>query len=366
MENTTSVPVAISGAIVNGSTAVAIILTTTITLGNVTTSVTSYNPAHHGLYGYYPHLQPLLIVILVIMTAWPLFGNGCLLYLVCAEKNMREPGNIFLCALALTDIALILVYAPTTVYSLVHGEILDESWCRIQAFFVHFLHVLSVYLQASLWICRYIHIALPFKYAAMMTKRRLAIAMTICSLIALVEPLGCVSVLSADIAKHPTIMLPLDIGGPEAVFYIGLTIVCVGVAISCIAAGLIYKVALDNEKRHQKLTGIAKDQLSRKLKAAKTLAIVTGIQLITWLPSIITTCLMKAKVIRTDTGLILGDISFIVRITSTFTDSIVYAKRKNIYRRAVGKIYGKTRKRHQRAVGPEHIPMRTLRWTENM
>ncbi|XP_066289182.1 G-protein coupled receptor 26-like [Branchiostoma lanceolatum] len=382
MKNT-SVTTSITGAIANITSAVAATLTnaselavpvcdfvtTNFTLGNVTSSVTSYNPAHCGVYGYYPPLQPLLSFILVFMTVWSLFGNGCLLYLVRTEKNMREPGNILLCALALTDITQILVYAPTTVDSLVHGEIPGEGWCRIQAFIDPFLGTLTVYLQASLWICRYIHIAFPFDYASMITKRRLALIVAICVLIALTAPLigvaragtvqsWTVDESSVDIAQPISLMMPCIMGGPEVFLFIVLNIV--GVVISCVAASLICKEVLDSENRRQELTGIAKDQMENKLKSAKTLAIMTGVQLITWFPVVIVGLLWKTGGITSDMGSVLGDVSFVVMMTSTFTDSIVFAKRKNIYRRAVGKIYGKIRKRYELQKELQDIPLRNV------
>ncbi|XP_066289727.1 5-hydroxytryptamine receptor 1A-like [Branchiostoma lanceolatum] len=257
--------VALSTTILANASELAVLVcdfvTTNITLGNVTSSVTSYNPAHCGVYGYYPPLQPLLSFILIFMTVWALFGNGCLLFLVCTEKNMREPGNIFVCALALTDITQILVYAPTTVYRLVHGEIPSEGWCRIQAFLNPSLSTLTVYLQASLWICRYIHIAFPFDYASMITKRRLAVTMAICVLIALTAPLigvarvgtvqsWTVDESSVDIAQPISLMIPCTFGGPEV--FLLIVLIIVGVVVSCVTAGLICKEALDSENRLQK------------------------------------------------------------------------------------------------------------------
>ncbi|XP_078619219.1 adenosine receptor A2b-like [Branchiostoma floridae x Branchiostoma japonicum] len=334
--------------------AVCDFVTTNITLENVTTSVTSYNPAHCGVYGYYPSLQPLLSLILVFMM---------------------EPGNIFLCALALTDIAQILLYAPTAVFNLVHGEIPGEGWCRVQAFLTSFLATFSVYLQASLWICRFIHIAFPLDYSSLMSKRRLAVAMTICFLIALAPPLvgiarvgtlesWTVDVSSVDIAQPLSLMISCTFGGPEGVVYI--TLLMVGVVTSCVTAGLIFKVAWDNEKRHTKLTGVAKDQFNQKLQAAKTLAIITGVQLVTWCPGIIVGLLGKFGIITTDSKLFLIDLSFVALMTSTFTDSIVYAKRKNIYCRAVDKIFGKIRKYFERKKELESIPMRRLRRKEDI
>ncbi|XP_035685673.1 trace amine-associated receptor 13c-like [Branchiostoma floridae] len=344
-------------------------VTRNITSGNVVTSVTSYDPAPCGLYGNYPASQPVLIFILVIMTAWSLFGNGCLLYLVFTEKNMREAGNIFLCALALADMAQILVYAPPTVYNLVHGEILGEGWCRVQAFLMKFLPVLSIYLQTSLWICRFIYIAFPLDYASIMTKRRLAVAMAACLLIALVTPVvglarvGTVQSWTVDeypgavdIAQPISLMLSCLSGGAEVDSMMAL--ISVGLTISFITACLIYKVAWDSGKNQEKLTGIAKDQLKHKLAAAKTLGIIFGVQLITWLPSTINTFLWKTGVIAPNKGVIAADIFFIVTMTSTF---LVFANSKNIYRRALTSMYYNIRKIIQWVGEIEIIPLVMLR-----
>eukprot|EP00058_Branchiostoma_floridae_P002577 XP_002588065.1 hypothetical protein BRAFLDRAFT_83064 [Branchiostoma floridae] len=423
--NTTRLPL-IMDTIVNGTMTVVNILTNTsevgaavcdfvtanITLGNVTISVTSYNPAHCGVYGNYPSLQPLLSLILVFMMVWALFGNGCLLYLICTDKNMREPAGIIkngtmtvaniltkpldivaaVCDFVTANITLGNVTTSVTSYNPAHCGVygyypslqpllsLILVFMMVWALFgngclLYLISTFSVYLQASLWICRFIHIAFPLDYSSLMSKRRLSVAMTICFLIALTPPLvgiarvgtvesWTVDVSSVDIAQPLSLMISCTFGGPEGFVYI--TLLMAGVVISCVTAGLIFKVAWDNEKRHTKLTGVAKEQFNQKLQAAKTLAIITGVQLVTWCPGIIVGLLGKSGIITTDSKLFLIDLSFVALMTSTFTDSIVYAKRKNIYCRAVDKIFGKIRKYFERKKELESIPMRRLRRKEDI
>ncbi|XP_066287840.1 pyroglutamylated RF-amide peptide receptor-like [Branchiostoma lanceolatum] len=330
------------------------IVITNVTAGNVTTTVASYDPAACGIYGSYPAIQPLLIIILLCYTTWSIFGNGCLGVVIATNKDMREPGNMFLCALALTDVALSLSYTPIAIHSLVQGEHPGGLSCRIQAFFMSFLTVLSIYLQVCLWICRYVHIAHPYKFESMLTRGRLAGAMAGCFLIALAPPVvglarvGTVytwsmSVASVDIAEPISLMMPCTPGGPESA---AVAVLCLlGVAISCGFACLIGKVAWDSETKHdQQLAWQAQaDKLKKKLRAAKTLGIVVAVQWLTWVPLMVGAILTKVNVFTTDTASVSADICFLIMQISTFSDSIVYAFRNEIYRKGVATVRRKIR-----------------------
>ncbi|XP_078678506.1 uncharacterized protein LOC144914490 [Branchiostoma floridae x Branchiostoma belcheri] len=118
-----------------------------------------------------------------------------------------------------------------------------------------------------------------------------------------------------------------------------------GVVITCCIAGLIFKVACDSQSKHdQKVAWAAQaDQLPRKLKAAKTFGIVVGVQWASWMPLIIMVATLKFVGISEHTAAILGDVTYSIMQTSTYSDSIVYAYRNDIYRKAMKKAYRKLR-----------------------
>ncbi|XP_019625444.1 PREDICTED: melatonin receptor type 1B-B-like [Branchiostoma belcheri] len=316
--------------------------------GHVTTTVASYDPAACGVYGSNPALQPLLIVILVCITLWAIFGNSCLIGIILTDENMQEPGNIFLCALAFTDIAQSLMYSPNAIYSLVHGESPGGLWCRTQAFFVPFLSVLSTLLLLSLWICRYVHIVWPLEFHSMLTPARLAVAIVTCFLVALTPPLvglarvgkivtWSVDIASVDIAEPASLLMPCTFGGPESLAAVMLCLL--GVVASCCFASLIYKVARSKQQSDStKEAWLAQaDMFEVKVKAVKTLGIVVLLQWITWVPILVVGILSKAGAVTVATGAFYGDICYVMLQTSTFSDSIVYAFRNEIYRKALAK-----------------------------
>ncbi|XP_066287798.1 olfactory receptor 13G1-like [Branchiostoma lanceolatum] len=326
------------------------------TTGNVTREVVSYNPADCGLYALYPPIKYLLVLILIVCTLWALFGNGCLLGVIMTANDMQEPGSIFLCALAICDIARCLMYSPSTIHSLLSGAPPGWLGCRIQAFLFSFLNCLTIYLQTGLLFCRWVHISFPYHFASHLASNRLALGMVACFSIALMPPLvglarvGRVStwaldVASVDIAKPVSLLLPCIPGGTESVVAV---ILCgIGVIIMCYIAGLISKVAWDNQKKHDKKQAwvTQADQLQKNLKAVKTFGIVVGVQWVCWAPSIILLTLVKLGgiTVHISTMAIWGDITYGIMQTSTFSDSIVYAYRIDIYRKAAKKAYRKIR-----------------------
>ncbi|XP_078678498.1 uncharacterized protein LOC144914483 [Branchiostoma floridae x Branchiostoma belcheri] len=132
---------------------------TNVTTGNTTVEVASYDPAACGLYSLFPPIKYLLVLYILVGMIWSLFGNGCLIGVIMTDEDMREPGNIFLCALSVCDIAQNLMYSPSTIHSLLTGEPSGWLWIRIQAFLVSYLSCLTIYLQASLLII--VHCLMP-------------------------------------------------------------------------------------------------------------------------------------------------------------------------------------------------------------
>ncbi|XP_019628199.1 PREDICTED: trace amine-associated receptor 13c-like [Branchiostoma belcheri] len=334
-------------------------VTSNVTTGAVASSATNYNPADVGLYGAYPPMHPLLSLVLFGMTGW---------------------GNIFLCAVGIIDIVWILLYAPTAIYSVEHGEFPGEWWCMAQGFFIPFLGTLSACLQTGMWVCRYIQLAFPLQYPSMLTNRRTAIGIVTCILVALTPPLVQVArlgavrlwiadVVSADITAPVSLMVPCAMGGPE--MWASLCLTVCAVFTSCFLCGLVNKVVKDVVDNNAELTGVVNDQFQHKRKAAKTFTIIFVLQLVTWLPAGAVGILTWAGILSLFSRVvaIIADIFHVFMMTSTFSDSIILHLRKRVYSRAVRKMYEQIMKRFRPDVEisnrlPQDIPMRTMR-TEN-
>ncbi|XP_066283074.1 uncharacterized protein [Branchiostoma lanceolatum] len=188
----------------------------------------------------------------------------------------------------------------------------------------------------------------------MLTPRRLAGAMVLCFLLALTPPLvglarvghiatWSVDLASVDIAEPASLLMPCTFGGPESVVAVMLCLL--GMVISCCCAGLIYREARSKQQPHSiKEAWLARaDKLRVKLKAVKTLGIVVLLQWVTWVPILVVGILSKAGAVTIATAAFYGDICYVMLQTSTFSDSLVYAFRNKIYRKALAKMKRKIR-----------------------
>ncbi|XP_078616370.1 adenosine receptor A2b-like [Branchiostoma floridae x Branchiostoma japonicum] len=321
-----------------------------VTTGNNTLTAVVFEPAFCGLYGAVPSLAPLLILVMVCFLLLSLFGNSCLVGVILTTDYMKEPGNYFLAAMAITDTALAMAYNPIAIYSLAHGEYPAGPWCRLQAFFIIFLSILSIYSLLCVWICRYIHIAFPLHYKKVLTRRRMVLVMCLCVLIALipaavgVSPIHSLAVGAAEevlrgFEKPQTLMTPC-LAGPEGLKLAFVINLLAMVAIVFLVS-LIYCETRRSQKKHdQKVTWNAQaEDRESKMHAVHTLLIVVLVNWITWLPAFVVSVSMKAGSISLAAAAPWCDITTIVLQSATFSDSLVYAFRYRIYRRALKKMY---------------------------
>ncbi|XP_035670198.1 trace amine-associated receptor 1-like [Branchiostoma floridae] len=338
--NNNNVTVTISRAVRDVSEVVGVCeVVGNATSGNNTLTSVVFEPAFCGLYGAAPSLAPALILLLVCFLLLAVFGNGCL-----------EPGNYFLVAMAITDTALALAYNPIAISSLAHGRYPTGPWCRIQAFFIIFLSVLSLHSLLCVWLCRYVHIAYPLSYRKVLTRRRMVHAMCLCVLVAAapaalgVSPvhaftLGAVEEVLQSFEQPQTLITPC-LAGPEGTILSVSVNLAAMLAIVCLVTLICYETRRSQTKHDQKLTWNAQaEDRESKMQAVYTLLIVVLVNWITWLPAFVVTILLKFGAVSLAAASPWIDVATIILQSATFSDSLVYAFRYHIYRRALKKMY---------------------------
>ncbi|CAH1247132.1 ADORA2A [Branchiostoma lanceolatum] len=321
-----------------------------VTTNNNTLATVVFEPALCGLYGAAPSLAPVLILLLVCFLLLAVFGNGCLVGVILTTGHMKEPGNYFLVAMALTDTALALVYNPIAISGLAHGSYPAGPWCRLQAFFIIFLSVLSLHSLLGVWLCRYVHIAYPLNYKRVLTRRRMVHAMCLCVLIAAapaalgVSPIHAFTVgASEEVLKdfeQPQTLITPCLAGPEGtILSVSVNLVAM-VAIVCLVVLICCETRRNQTKHDQKMTWNAQaEDRESKMQAVYTLLIVVLVNWITWLPAFVVTILMKFGAVSLAAASPWIDVATIILQSATFSDSLVYAFRYHIYRRALKKMY---------------------------
>ncbi|CAH1245646.1 GPR83 [Branchiostoma lanceolatum] len=310
-------------------------------------------PTRCGIYGAAPFLQPLLILIWLGILFWSLFGNGCLLAAMGTTMDMEERGNYFLAGMAVADILLALVHAPASISSLVSGEPMTEGWCKIQAFLSPGAFNLSMSFMTGLWYCRYRYIVYPLTYQATVTTRRIAVAMVMSVVISFLPPAifvlrhSIAGAASANLARPTGLTIPCNVGGPERSVSLVVDILQFGVCTFCIVRVLFearkHRVQIANQV--PALAWVEQDNAWKvQMKIVYTHLITVGVNSLTWLPILaIGGMLTSGTLVLNNATSVWLEVFWMVNQTSTFSDSVVFAFRYEIYRKALRQLVRKIR-----------------------
>ncbi|CAH1249081.1 ADRB2 [Branchiostoma lanceolatum] len=303
-----------------------------------------------GIYGAVPSLQPLLIIVWLLILFWALFGNGCLLAAICTTLDMEERGNYFLGGMAVADILLALVHAPASIASLVSGRVTSDWWCKLQVLFSPGGFNLSVSFMTGLWYCRYRYIVYPFSYENTVTTTRIALAMVMSGVISFLPP--AVHVLRHSISGAATplnlansagLIIPCGVVGPERSVNLIIDIFLYGVSTFCIV-----RVLLEARKHRVQIANQVPalpeqtDAWKVSMKAVYTHLITVGVNGLTWLPILTIGGMLTSGVLTLENGgSVWLDVFWMINQTSTFSNSLVFAFRHEIYRQALRKLVRK-------------------------
>ncbi|XP_078702192.1 uncharacterized protein LOC144928086 [Branchiostoma floridae x Branchiostoma belcheri] len=184
-----------------------------------------------------------------------------------------------------------------------------------------------------------------------LSRPRIALSMVMCVLVSVLPPLvGVIRNGSVRVSTYhgadgmqaaPTGIYPCI---PDLMEASVSSVVCLTMMIiSTIFAILIYREAQRHQENIRNLTpnpnadAVPVEALKTKLKATKTLGIVLLVYWITWLPPIF--MFFLSNVVTMSTFTVAQDVLHIVLLTNTFSDSLLYAFRYEMYREALVQMF---------------------------
>ena len=102
------------------------------------------------------------------------FGSLSVCYAVYRNQRLRTLANMFVVALAVSDILISIFSMPFSVATLVHGRwIVGRDVCQFQAFALFLFGLASLNTMGVIAISRYFCVVKPDKYVVLFTKKRI-------------------------------------------------------------------------------------------------------------------------------------------------------------------------------------------------
>ena len=126
-------------------------------------------------------------VFLAVINLTATFGNLSVCYAVYRNQRLRTPTNMFVVALAVSDIFISICCMPFSVVTLYTGRwIFGANFCRFQGVAFFMLSMISLSIMGIIAISRYFCVVKREKYIALFNKRRILvyIALTFCAALA--------------------------------------------------------------------------------------------------------------------------------------------------------------------------------------
>ncbi|XP_035688989.1 uncharacterized protein LOC118424517 [Branchiostoma floridae] len=254
--------------------------------------------------------------------------------------------------MAVADILLAVVHAPASIASLASGRVMTETWCKLQAFLSPGGFNLSLSVMTGLWYCRYRYIVYPFSYDTTVTGTRIAVAMVLSTVVSFLPP--AIYVLRYSVSQAPTpislaypsgLTIPCGVVGPERSVNLIIDIFLYGVCTFSIVRVLLearrHRIQIANQAP---IHAEQADAWKVQMKAVYTHLITVAINSLTWVPILTIGGLLTSGVLTLENGgSVWLDVFWMVNQTSTFLDSVVFAFRYKIYRKALRKLVLKMR-----------------------
>ena len=112
-----------------------------------------------------PAFKNLAVLMYVLVIGVALLGNGCVIYLIVCQRQMRTVTNFFIASLATSDALMALVCIPVTFIT----AVLVDSWpfpawmCPFVTYFQTVVVFQNAYTLIAISLERYIAIMYPFR-----------------------------------------------------------------------------------------------------------------------------------------------------------------------------------------------------------
>ena len=120
------------------------------------------------------HLVWIETVLFAIINVAAFSGNVSICYAVYRSQRLRMLTNVFIVALAVSDVLMSTCCMPLSVVTLARGQwIFGVNVCRFQGFAVFALGQVSLLTMGVIAVSRYFCVVKPVKYIALFNKQRI-------------------------------------------------------------------------------------------------------------------------------------------------------------------------------------------------
>ena len=122
------------------------------------------------------HLASIETVLFAVMNLVAFFGNLSVCYAVHRNQRLRTLANMFVVALAVSDILISVCSMPLSVATLMSGRwMFGANVCRFQGFAMFTFGLASLLTMGVIAVSRYFCVVKPAKYVSLFNKRRVLI-----------------------------------------------------------------------------------------------------------------------------------------------------------------------------------------------
>ena len=119
-------------------------------------------------------------VLFAVINVAAFFGNLLTFYAVYRNHRLRTLPNMFVIALAVSDILMSTCCMPFTVATLFHGQwMFGEKFCRFQGFAALTFGIVSMVTMGVISVSRYFCVVKPEKYTVLFKKQRTLMYITV-------------------------------------------------------------------------------------------------------------------------------------------------------------------------------------------
>ena len=133
------------------------------------------------------HLVWTETIFLAVINVAAFVGNLSVSYAVYRNQRLRTLPNMFIVALAVSDILLSVGSMPFSVATLARGQwIFDTNFCRFQGLAMFTFAMVSLHTMGVIAVSRYFCVVKPTKYVSIFNKRRVSTYVAVVWCLALV------------------------------------------------------------------------------------------------------------------------------------------------------------------------------------
>ena len=126
-------------------------------------------------------------VLLSVINVAAFFGNLFVCYAMYRKQRLRSLPNMFVVALAVSDISISICCMPFSIATLYNGRwIFGSNFCRFHGFTIFTFSMTSLHIMGIIAVSRYFCIVKPGRYIVLFNKRRILVYIAAVCCVALV------------------------------------------------------------------------------------------------------------------------------------------------------------------------------------